>query len=71
MHDGRGTVSIDTPDAHYGPVILGLRGEHQVQNALVAVRLLEAAKHTVATFRCRETPSSAVSWTSIGLGGSS
>ncbi|MET0214564.1 MAG: folylpolyglutamate synthase/dihydrofolate synthase family protein [Vicinamibacterales bacterium] len=48
MHDGRGTVSIETPDAHYGPVILGLRGEHQVQNALVAVRLLEAAKHTVA-----------------------
>ena len=48
MHDGRGTVSIETPDAHYRPVILGLRGEHQVQNALVAVRLLEAAKHTVA-----------------------
>ena len=31
MHDGRGTVSIETPDAHYRPVILGLRGEHQVQ----------------------------------------
>ena len=48
MHDGRGTVSIETPDGRYGPVILGLRGEHQIHNALVAVRLLEAAQHRVA-----------------------
>ena len=48
MHDGRGTVSIETPDGRYGPVILGLRGEHQIHNALVAVRLLEAAQHRIA-----------------------
>jgi dihydrofolate synthase/folylpolyglutamate synthase len=48
MHEGRGTVSIETPDGRYGPVILGLRGEHQIHNALVAVRLLEAAQHRVA-----------------------
>ena len=30
----------------YGPVTLALRGEHQVGNALVAVRLLEAARRT-------------------------
>lgn len=41
--DGRARVTIDTPTARYGPVTLGLRGEHQVANALVAVRLLEAA----------------------------
>ena len=40
--DGRARVSIETPHGSYGPVTLGLRGEHQVANALVAVRLLEA-----------------------------
>jgi dihydrofolate synthase/folylpolyglutamate synthase len=37
-------VTIETPDGTYGPLSLGLRGEHQVRNALVAVRLLEAAR---------------------------
>jgi dihydrofolate synthase / folylpolyglutamate synthase len=41
--DGRARVTIETPTARYGPVALGLRGEHQVANAMVAVRLLEAA----------------------------
>jgi dihydrofolate synthase/folylpolyglutamate synthase len=44
MVDGVARVSIDTPDASYGPVALGLRGAHQIVNALVAVRLLEAAR---------------------------
>jgi dihydrofolate synthase/folylpolyglutamate synthase len=38
-------VTIQTPHATYGPVTLGLRGEHQAHNAVVAVRLLEAAAH--------------------------
>jgi dihydrofolate synthase/folylpolyglutamate synthase len=42
--DGRARVTIETPHDTYGPVLLGLRGEHQVANALVAVRLLEAAR---------------------------
>jgi dihydrofolate synthase/folylpolyglutamate synthase len=41
--DGRARVTITTPVASYGPVLLALRGEHQIANALVAVRLLEAA----------------------------
>jgi len=41
--DGRARVTMETPHGTYGPVTLGLRGEHQVANALVAVRLLEAA----------------------------
>lgn len=42
--DGQSRVEIETPDGHYGPVPLALRGDHQVRNALVAVRLLEAAR---------------------------
>jgi dihydrofolate synthase / folylpolyglutamate synthase len=41
--DGRARVTITTPQASYGPVLLALRGQHQIANALVAVRLLEAA----------------------------
>ena len=43
-NDGRAVISFQTPEDRYGPVTLGLRGEHQIQNALVAVRLLEAAR---------------------------
>ncbi len=39
---GLTTVTIETPSRRYGPVTLSLRGRHQVGNALVAVRLLEA-----------------------------
>ena len=46
VQDGRTTLVIDTPEDRYGPVTLALRGEHQVGNALVAVRLLEAARRT-------------------------
>jgi dihydrofolate synthase/folylpolyglutamate synthase len=43
MTGGRARVTIETPRATYGPVTLGLRGAHQAQNAVVAVRLLESA----------------------------
>ena len=36
------SVDLETPTRHYGPVPLGLAGAHQVGNALVAVRMLEA-----------------------------
>ncbi len=43
MVDGRARITVRTPVATYGPVLLALRGEHQIGNALVAIRLLEAA----------------------------
>jgi dihydrofolate synthase / folylpolyglutamate synthase len=43
MIGGRSRVTIETPQTTYGPVTLGLRGAHQAQNAVVAVRLLESA----------------------------
>lgn len=46
VHDGRATLVIETPEDRYGPLTLGLRGEHQRGNALVAIRLLEAARAT-------------------------
>ena len=49
MVDGCARLSLTTPFGSYGPVTLGLRGEHQVGNAIVSVRLLEvAAAHGIA-----------------------
>jgi dihydrofolate synthase/folylpolyglutamate synthase len=47
MHDERTWVTLTTPARAYGPMSLALGGRHQAQNALVAVRLLEAleARH--------------------------
>ena len=42
--DGAFRVTLATSDASYGPLTLALRGEHQVRNAAVAVRLLQAAR---------------------------
>lgn len=43
QHDGVSRVeALATPDARYGPFTMGLRGNHQIRNAVVAVRLLEA-----------------------------
>lgn len=39
---GRVTLSLRTPFAAYDAVTLGLNGRHQIDNALVAVRTLEA-----------------------------
>lgn len=47
-HDARGgpdALVIETPDDRYGPLSLALRGDHQIGNARVAIRLLEAARH--------------------------
>jgi dihydrofolate synthase/folylpolyglutamate synthase len=46
VRDGRATVTIVTSDGRYGPLTLALRGEHQIQNALVAVRVLQALERT-------------------------
>jgi dihydrofolate synthase / folylpolyglutamate synthase len=42
MKDGRAILAMTTPVASYGPVTLALRGAHQIDNAVVAVRALEA-----------------------------
>jgi dihydrofolate synthase / folylpolyglutamate synthase len=39
--DGRTSIRVKTSAADYGWIPLGLRGTHQVANALVAVRMLE------------------------------
>ena len=44
MRDGRAHLTIETPQGQYGPLRLALRGEHQIHNAVVAVRMLEAAR---------------------------
>ena len=48
----RDALIIETTNDHYGPLSLALRGEHQIGNALVAIRLLEAAgRHGVRVTR--------------------
>ncbi|OFW13910.1 MAG: hypothetical protein A3F70_01995 [Acidobacteria bacterium RIFCSPLOWO2_12_FULL_67_14] len=42
--EGRATLVVRTDEDRYGPLRLALRGEHQVGNAVVAIRLLEAAR---------------------------
>ena len=49
MEDGRARMTLRTPAGLYGPVHLSLRGAHQVANATVAVRLLEAAREQGVT----------------------
>jgi dihydrofolate synthase/folylpolyglutamate synthase len=44
MRAGRAQLTVTTDDDRYGPLLLGLRGEHQIGNAVVAIRLLEAAR---------------------------
>jgi dihydrofolate synthase / folylpolyglutamate synthase len=41
LEDGRTQLTLITPRAVHGPLVLALRGRHQVQNACTAVRLLE------------------------------
>lgn len=42
--DGRIELRLETPAGVYGPTRLALRGRHQIRNAAVSVRLLEAAR---------------------------
>ena len=44
--DGAARVTVQTPNGRYGPLTLALRGDHQIGNAVVATRLLEAAAAT-------------------------
>jgi dihydrofolate synthase/folylpolyglutamate synthase len=46
MEQGRARMFLRTPVDAYGPISLALRGAHQIGNALVAVRLLEAARRS-------------------------
>lgn len=43
MDEGRARLTIETEKRRYGPMLLALRGEHQVGNAVVAARVLETA----------------------------
>ena len=45
--DGRTSIKLATPRAEYGWIPLGLRGAHQIPNALVAARLLEELGRTL------------------------
>jgi dihydrofolate synthase / folylpolyglutamate synthase len=44
VRDGWTVLAVDTPADRYGPLTLGLRGEHQIGNALVTIRLIESAR---------------------------
>jgi dihydrofolate synthase / folylpolyglutamate synthase len=45
-------LTIETPEDRYGPLLLSLRGAHQVGNAQVAIRLIEIARrHGIAVPR--------------------
>ena len=41
IRDGRTELEMTTPIRRYGPVLMSLKGRHQVRNAITAVRLLE------------------------------
>jgi dihydrofolate synthase / folylpolyglutamate synthase len=43
MDEGRARLTFETEKHRYGPMLLALRGEHQVGNAVVAAGVLEAA----------------------------
>jgi dihydrofolate synthase/folylpolyglutamate synthase len=43
MEEGRARLTVATEKHRYGPMLLALRGEHQVGNAAVAARVLEIA----------------------------
>jgi dihydrofolate synthase/folylpolyglutamate synthase len=44
QHEGQTEVTVTTTHDSYGPMRLALRGEHQLNNAVVAIRLLETAR---------------------------
>jgi dihydrofolate synthase/folylpolyglutamate synthase len=44
MSDGRSTIEVTTAAHRYRRITLSLRGEHQVGNAIVALRLLEEVR---------------------------
>ena len=44
MEGGRAEIDVTTPNHHYAPIRLALRGQHQIGNALVAIGLLEEVR---------------------------
>lgn len=46
LENGLTHLTLTTPVRTYGPLVLALRGRHQVRNAAVAVRVLEALGET-------------------------
>ena len=46
MSNGLTHMTLTTPVGKYGPLVLALRGRHQVENAAVAVRVLETLGET-------------------------
>ena len=62
--DGRVRLDLETPGRRYEPVTLGLRGRHQADNAIVAVRVIEAlaARGVAVEEGAVERGLSAVSW---------
>jgi dihydrofolate synthase/folylpolyglutamate synthase len=49
--EGRTRLAVRTPRRDYGRIPLGLRGTHQISNALVAIRLLESLEELVPVGR--------------------
>lgn len=64
MRSGRTEATLATPRRQYGPLLLGLRGRHQVGNAALAVAVLEAldAGGTTVPAAAIETALEQVSW---------
>lgn len=48
FEDGRLVADVRTPKGRYGPLALGLRGRHQLDNALTMVRLAETIDASTA-----------------------
>jgi dihydrofolate synthase/folylpolyglutamate synthase len=48
MRDGHAWIDVRTPRGAYSNIRLGLAGRHQVENAVVAVRLLEGLSETTS-----------------------
>ena len=64
FEEERAVIDVITPHHHYGPLTLALGGEHQAQNALVAIRLLEEARAAgvALTFAAIERGLAHASW---------
>jgi dihydrofolate synthase/folylpolyglutamate synthase len=65
MIDGRARMQLTTPRARYADLTVGLRGRHQAQNALTAMRLLEeidAAGRFAVPFEARRAGIEGAVW---------
>ncbi len=64
LDSGRSVIEVTTPNHRYAPIRLALRGEHQIGNAVVAIRLLEEARAAgvAVTFRAIEQGLAQTAW---------